>query len=158
MKRMLIILAFHLFSTNFLFSQISVNATDCGLTYLYDNAGNRIARVWISCQLTGKKSDDDTATIQNTTFDDLTEKNSLISEIEISVLYPNPTAGNFSIVFNQEITDARVLLATNSGMTIYDFKYSGKEIPIDISSLSSGIYYVSIYVNKKWLQKSVVKQ
>lgn len=134
------------------FSQ-TINAfDDCGLTYIYDAAGNRTARLWIPCNTGSHKTDETEQTSVNPSKQD-----TLLTEIQLNV-YPNPTGGKFVLDFNQYLENINFVIVNASGQTIRQQKTSSKQIPVDISALAAGTYYLKIYTAKKNFQSVVVKQ
>jgi hypothetical protein len=64
----------------------------CGLSYHYDNSGNRIQREVTTDCSSGKTSLNNANSNSDSTSLELKES-----------IYPNPTAGNFNVVFNNAI-------------------------------------------------------
>lgn len=155
MKHVICVVTIVLFITlsNSSFSQASVNINDCGLTYFYDLAGNRNMRAVVQCPGTSwKKEGEEVSPNQEEA------KDSVVSEIVLTLLYPNPTQGDFRVTFNQELTDAWAVITDNTGKKMYETRASGKEIPMDISKFAAGVYYVTVYTSKKSYSKTVVKK
>jgi hypothetical protein len=157
MKAKVILIICIMLSVNLAFSQgISVNPSDCGLTYGYDAAGNRIIRFIVSCTgLESHKTDETSDTTSQQSGH--SAKDTLFSEIEVN-LYPNPTSGKFTLDFNQPLNFVQVVVINNNGQIMLTVKTAGQQIPIDISSFSAGVYYVKLYTTKKEFAKIVVKK
>lgn len=74
----------------------------------------------------------------------VTSVNSLSNASQVSV-YPNPSNDKLTVKCGQDIDKASIYLCNNLGETITRFNYSKDEANIlDISHLSSGIYFISI--------------
>ena len=106
----------------------------CGLIYTYDNAGNRIQRSENPC------SDDSRMLVMADTIN----KDSLSTQNLQETLYPNPTAGPFYVVFNNNVSDAQLTITDNLGRQVYNAFVSGATIPVDISAFSPGMYYITV--------------
>lgn len=155
-SKLIIFFVLLLIGVNQGFSQLSVSATDCGLTYLYDNAGNRVARVWLNCQTTGKQDASEVAEVSQEANGESEEE--LVTKLEIT-LFPNPTSDVVNLTFSAEVTNVRVVVTDNTGKVIKDDRHSGLSVPLNLQSLSSGLYYVSVFDDKKKLSgSSVMKQ
>lgn len=136
----IILLCALLMSSGTVFAQIIPVATlDCGWNYIYDNAGNRKARVYsnFNCPPSSGKTDE--------------------TEIDIVTLYPNPTNGNFQIEFNKELDNAEVIVIDNSGKLLLREFHSGLTVPLDLSGKAAGVYHVTVRHGDKYKSKSVVK-
>lgn len=61
------------------------------------------------------------------------------------LLYPNPTSCMLTIAFGQELQDATLLVTDIQGKEILKRFVSGNTAVVDLSSVKSGIYFVSVY-------------
>jgi hypothetical protein len=121
--------------------------TYCGLTYYYDAVGNRIQRIAVSdCGEGRMLVIADTAT-KDSTSQRLTEG-----------LYPNPTSGAVSVVFNNPVSEAQVSIMDNLGRQLYTATVSGTNIPLDISQYNDGIYLIVVRTGGNSYKSKVVKQ
>ncbi|MBC7408868.1 MAG: S8 family serine peptidase, partial [Arcicella sp.] len=59
-------------------------------------------------------------------------------------VYPNPIQTNFAIHFSDKTSEASILIYNNLGQLILQNNQIKSDIPLDISSLSSGIYFYKI--------------
>jgi hypothetical protein len=65
-------------------------------------------------------------------------------EIEMMV-YPNPSSGLYKVVMDKEYRQLEVTVATASNQSVYrKIFFETQEIEIDLSALSSGIYFLNI--------------
>ena len=65
-------------------------------------------------------------------------------------LYPNPSSGRFNIRFLSDVyTEFSVRVATSSGQELKSYHFTGLRygsvIPMDLSSLASGTYFLEVY-------------
>ncbi len=66
-----------------------------------------------------------------------------LSESKVSI-YPNPTSGKFVIETNYYSDDLDILIRDNQGRIIKQIKPQAKNIDVDISSYSSGLYFIEL--------------
>jgi hypothetical protein len=92
-----------------------------------------------------------TGTKGNNRFDNLTVEGDISSDIdaipEISksdyALYPNPAKDHITLITTFE-GEKVVSIYNSSGIAVSTYKMSGKEIQIETSSLSQGLYFMKI--------------
>ena len=72
-------------------------------------------------------------------------------------IYPNPTSGNFNVVFTDAINTGQLIITDNLGRQLYNKTISGTSVPLNISSLAQGVYYVTIKTGEYSFQNTVVK-
>ncbi len=81
-------------------------------------------------------------------------------ELQNIVLYPNPSNGIFNLVTGtNEITS--IELYDLSGKIIWskkDFEGSNSEIPLNLSLISQGIYFVKVTANNQSIVKRIIKE
>ncbi|MFA7688303.1 MAG: T9SS type A sorting domain-containing protein [Moheibacter sp.] len=77
------------------------------------------------------------------------------SDINLIYLYPNPTTGIINIKTEEPITQAGVYTITGSKLPI---QLSETDNTIDISDLSTGIYFVRITVNNQSQTYKIIKE
>jgi hypothetical protein len=119
------------------------------VTYTYDNAGNRIARV-----ITLLKSS--SAPAQAKAIEALPD---LIAEKAIKI-YPNPTDGIVSVEiegYSDEI-NAEFLITDLSGRVIANRKATTSYQSFDLSRQTAGIYLMKITVNVEAVIWKIVKK
>lgn len=158
MKRKIACIFWGLILSSLLFSQGITNVnplTDCGLTYGYDAAGNRVFRVLVQCGYASGKTDETDSLNYLQPANPV--KDTLISQIQVS-LFPNPTTGPFTLSFNQVVDYLEIMIVNSSGQIVRNEKTSGQQIPVDISGLSAGVYYIRLYTTKEQFSKIVVKK
>ena len=142
----------------FLAGWASCNAqslVDCGLTYFYDAAGNRILRMVVQCG-SGTGRHTDTATAIATTRD-IHSDTTTLGKFEIVLMAPNPTGGPFHITCNQDLDNSNVTIIDLTGQVVSQTTVSGREVPMDISHLAPGTYQVIVTTSSNTTAKSIVK-
>jgi|ERR1043165_1250415 hypothetical protein len=142
-------------NVSFVFSQVNINPFDCGLTYGYDAAGNRVIRLVVQCApppMSGKTDTTESAASRQAPD----QRDTLISQIQVT-LYPNPTSGKFVLDFTQPIDNLEVMVVNGNGQVMLNQKTSGQKIPLDISTFAAGVYYVKVYTTKQEFAKIVLK-
>jgi hypothetical protein len=83
----------------------------------------------------------------------------LLKESSSIKIYPNPIKDKFQIEFQNKITQDLKLNITNSlGQTLYILDNPSQKQNIDISFLSSGIYYLKIQSNTEIITHKIIKQ
>jgi hypothetical protein len=120
--------------------------TDCGVTYSYDAVGNRIQRAPIVCGFDTRMLVVTDST-KNTTNQQLTE-----------ALYPNPTGGPVSVVFNTPVMEAKVTIIDYLGRQLYSATVSGTNIPLDLSHYNDGVYMIVVRTGGNSYESTVVKE
>jgi len=139
MKKIVFILISVILLSSDVFSQTPM--LECGWNYYYDNAGNRTARLYYNCNSPSREAED-----------------SVIAEIDVVTLYPNPTNGEVHIEFSQELENAEVIVSDNIGRLIYRQTHSGNMVTINLTNQPAATYHVIIRRNKdKHYSKKVVK-
>ena len=119
----------------------------CGIVNVYDNAGNRIKRVYFCNNGTNPypaRQQTTTKTTQEFQY--------------VDALYPNPTTGKFIITFSRTLSNATVFILDVNGKAIARFRASGNTVSFDLSSYASGIYFVRIDDAGNTILKKVVKE
>lgn len=145
-------------------SQTIIGPEDCGLTYIYDNAGNRICRLVVLCGTPhGKKENSETTYIASMPEQETDSSAKEISEdvllnAEISWLFPNPTQGEFKVVFSKYQEKARLSIIDNNGSQLFSDKVNGYDATFDISNYAAGTYWVRIVKGNKRESKKIMKQ
>jgi hypothetical protein len=170
MNKLIIAIAILLCSLDGIAQQIPSGI--CGIVYLYDANGARVKRVYFCNNGVDPYP---TARINEESFVDgssekggvqlETNNNSLqktktenASFQTVDALYPNPTTGQFSILFSNKIVNGTYTITDINGKIVQKAAIAGKTIAFDISNLAAGIYFVNIWENGKIITKKVVKQ
>jgi hypothetical protein len=142
-------------------------------TYTYDNAGNRYLRVYtvMPCTQPNCRVRQDTMTQQ--TLDSLfiiTQNNpellipeviddkSIITEIKLKAIYPNPSKGNVYLSFTDYLKNVNISIFDVSGTFYGSLVISGQDIQLDMSMYSAGEYILQILTNegKKYTKKIIL--
>jgi hypothetical protein len=139
----------NLLSIILFFAAASISAQS--VSYQYDNAGNRTARVINMQSSPSMRSSEDATEIVS--LDDL------ISGQKIKI-YPNPTEGMLAV----EITDfteqlkAEILIADMSGRIISKKKMETGYASFDLTRQSQGIYVLKIAINGESVSWKIIKK
>ena len=144
-----------------LLGQTSIAQTtqgNCAIKFTYDAAGNRIKRVESCGGLIQKASEADLANSQaNEESNDEPMAQKPNDDLDIAVLFPNPTSATCIVSLNKEVTNATLVLYDNQGKQVYYEQINGKDIPLNLAGLSSGSYIVIIRTENRAVHKTVVK-
>ena len=159
LKLLIILLA--VFSKDAICQQLPVGS--CGYVYIYDDAGNRVRRVYFCNNGTDpypQRNANAFAKSKNASsnifFTDKELKNAEV--VEVNELYPNPTTGKFVIGFSKKLVDAEIVITDGSGKQIQRYKDSGIQLQFDLSGFASGTYFLVIRNKGISMSKKVVKQ
>jgi len=80
-----------------------------------------------------------------------------LNDLELSAqISPNPTSGEVKISFNNQIS-ASLILTDLSGKIIVENFINGMEYLLDLSSLTSGTYLISIQSETSYNVQRIVK-
>ncbi len=82
--------------------------------------------------------------------------NSGVEENELKpgiAIYPNPTYSHITISVNQRLVGASFTLYNPVGKMVYSGKLSSENTHVDLSSLASGIYFLSLNEEKRILHR-----
>jgi hypothetical protein len=146
-------------------------------TFSYDNAGNRIKRVYTlatgcianpaNCRtkpndsLKQKALDSLFAIAQDIEIklpENPTEKLIYDGSVELKNIYPNPTKGNFIIQFTNLVLQGSLLIVDIHGNKLDEIALDGTEFQIDISLFPAGEYILYIRTKDgKTYNKKIVK-
>jgi hypothetical protein len=152
-----------IFSLLFLFITFSelaaqqIPAGSCGIVNVYDNAGNRVRRVYFCNNGTdpypqkGQPPKSEERLFTTTNADNFSYE-------PVDALYPNPTSGKFTITFTKSLNNARVVITDNAGKFLTNTKASGIQAEFDLSRYPAGVYYVRIEEGAILIVKKVVVQ
>lgn len=142
-------------------------------TYTYDNAGNRYVRVYTvtpctqpSCRV---RKDTITQQILDSLFiiaqnnpelmvPEVIDDKSIITEINLKALYPNPSKGNLYLSFTDYLKNVSISIFDVSGTFYGTLVISGQDIQLDMSMYSAGEYILQILTNegKKYTKKIII--
>ena len=85
-----------------------------------------------------------------------------IADMDLSksfTVYPNPSNGNFQILFDNDFTHSDLLInvINTLGEIVYStYKNDGTILQIDISSVSSGTYILNLISDKEIISKNIL--
>jgi len=131
---------------------------NCAIKFTYDAAGNRVKRVEQCGGLIQKAGESDLANspaIEESNDKPAAQESS--DDLDIAVLFPNPTSATCIVSLNKEISNATLELYDNQGKQVHYERVSGKDIPLNLAGLSSGSYIVIIRTENRTVHKTVVK-
>ncbi|MDE3183582.1 MAG: T9SS type A sorting domain-containing protein [Bacteroidota bacterium] len=145
-----------------MFSQIpnlkaQLQPGECGIMFTYDATGSLIQREFI-CNNSG--------TVMYRTANSTMKSNDSISTgnlsdekiIKVNALMPNPTTGKFTITLSNNLKNGKVMLLDANGKIIENRTENGNSISFDVSSRSSGIYFIRIENEGEKFTFKVIKQ
>jgi hypothetical protein len=129
----------------------------CGIMFTYDATGSLIKREFI-CNTSG--------TVMYRTANSTTKGNDSISTgnlsdekiIKVNALMPNPTTGKFTVTLSSSLKNGKVMLLDANGKIVENRTENGNTLSFDLSSRSSGIYFVRIENEGKVFTFKVIKQ
>lgn len=121
------------------------------ITYIYDNAGNRIKREIVLSPKGVRSSEDNT--------DDTQPVCDMLADKDIKI-HPNPTTGMLKIeITNYESGDlGNIYVYSINGHAITNSKILSPLTDIDISNSPNGIYLLTIQLNDNRATWRVIKQ
>lgn len=150
----------------FLFNFIALTSNligQCYIQYTYDASGNRIKREYVGgCAKPGLTGD-----VVAVSLDTL---QAVVAELRTELfrqdvegyirIYPNPTAGLFTIQLEHYSAEWTYVLRGLSGQLIRQGSISGEDISIDISTIPAADYTFRIYDAKGQIiyHTSIIKQ
>lgn len=73
-------------------------------------------------------------------------------------VYPNPSTGQFSILFNKQISDAKISVTNIVGQEIFQSAITNLKMEIDITQQPKGIYFVQVVNEKTVLTRKLIKE
>lgn len=137
-----------LFGILLLLAAMSMNAQ--GVSYTYDDAGNRTARV---ITLAPSKSPAAPQPEAESPFSDRIAKQSIR-------IYPNPTEGMLAVEIQDFTTDmkAEYRLTDTGGRTITTVKAATGYQTLDLSRQAAGIYLLQITINGESVVWKIIKK
>jgi hypothetical protein len=73
-------------------------------------------------------------------------------------IYPNPATENINITSAFPMNKVKLSIFNCAGILVMDKNMSGNVLPLDIASLSSGVYYIQIMDNGQLMQQMFIKE
>ena len=86
----------------------------------------------------------------------LVETSYVEGELKNVQIYPNPANDQITIKFDQAVTNAKVKINDELGRTIFETKFSGDKLQIDVSTFSQGLYFITIDQNNSTLKAKLI--
>jgi Secretion system C-terminal sorting domain len=80
-----------------------------------------------------------------------------ISNMKDITIYPNPVINKLYLGFNQETQLDKLIITNTLGQSVFQSNDKLNSQEIDVSFLSSGVYYISIYVGNEQKQIKFIK-
>jgi hypothetical protein len=160
MKKQLMLSALIIFSALSAIAQ-QIPEGSCGIVYIHDAAGNRTQRIYF-CNNGGPYPtlvNIDTSglpSVSNSVFTKEEVKNMEFKEV--NALYPNPTSGQFSVIFSKSVANASITITDANEKRVQQVKAIGNKVDFDLSAMASGTYFVRIEENGNVIIKKVIKQ
>jgi hypothetical protein len=72
-------------------------------------------------------------------------------------IYPNPAGNTLNIEFMQDVQDVPYQLTDMTGKVVLASRFSGTEHRVDLSSVTPGVYILSMQVDGAWMNFQVLK-
>jgi hypothetical protein len=110
----------------------------CYIKYQYDANGNRTNRAY-SCEWYGGNQSSRPSNKNNESS---------------TIVFPNPSAGVFTVSSNAELQDAIINIKNIQGQTVKQYTYNGISQKYDIHNLPVGQYFIEVLSNQN---KEVLK-
>jgi hypothetical protein len=110
----------------------------CLIKYQYDANGNRTNRAY-SCEWYGGNQSSRTSSKNNESS---------------TIVFPNPSAGIFTVSSNAELQNAIINIKNMQGQTVKQYIYNGISQEYDIRHLPVGQYFIEVLSNQS---KEVLK-
>lgn len=133
---------------------LSFSAFSQNITYVYDNAGNRVQRLVIGLPSGLAQANSSNQTGTNV---ELTEENSKVNQDSLKIedskenfdflIYPNPTLAEISVVLDAaflEMDQKEIFIYDKMGTILDRQKVKEQKIILDLSKYASGQYFVKI--------------
>lgn len=119
------------------------------VSYSYDAAGNRVSKEIV---LEQKRSLKKGNSHENTVSETLSDK-----EIRI---YPNPTKGILKLEISvlEENDNCEISIYSSSGQLLYTLRTNEQIIDIDMTSFTSGAYFLHITINREQSIWKIIKE
>jgi hypothetical protein len=119
-----------------------------GITYTYDNAGNRIMQKYVVTLLS------DSSNLNNSPSEEAN-----MSEYKI-IVYPNPTKGQLMIEVKgcDDQNKAIFTLYNLQGSQLQKIVAGIEETPLDMTNYPSGYYLLRVYFDNKAVEYKIIKQ
>lgn len=73
-------------------------------------------------------------------------------------IFPNPSAGQFSILFNKQISDAKISVTNIVGQAVFQSAITNLQMEIDMAQQPNGIYFVQVVNEKTVLTRKLIKK
>lgn len=133
---------------------VACHAQNATVNYSYDASGNRIQRT-----LAFKKAEDNDKGVAATDSAGwLAEASGSIAGVRLS-LYPNPTAGQFTLAFTEALpSPVQVCLCTSSGAVIETRAVRGTSEVFDLTGKSAGVYLLLLEAGGKAQTWKIIKK
>lgn len=136
----------------------------CTIRFDYDAAGNRIKRYENCPNNQFREAHPDSLAAMQAIAEETKEdsaENALEASkeaIDIAVLYPNPANSYCIVALNRAVENAAITLVDNQGKVVqYYSSLNGKDIRLELSGISAGVYKVVLHYEGKTVYKTVVK-
>lgn len=119
------------------------------VSYSYDAAGNRVSKEIVLEQKRSLKKENSHG---NTVSETLSDK-----EIRI---YPNPTKGILKLEISvlEENDNCEISIYSSSGQLLYTLRTNEQIIDIDMTSFTSGAYFLHITINREQSIWKIIKE
>lgn len=126
------------------------------VSYTYDAAGNRIARVIVLSASNASRSTKSIKSVDNA--EDPASFNDLINGRQIKI-HPNPTEGRLAVeVTGSNDDNIQITVFSEAGNQLLSLKTSDGITPVDLSAFPAGIYILYLTVEGKTEHYKIIKR
>lgn len=73
-------------------------------------------------------------------------------------VFPNPSTGQFSILFNKQISDAKISVTNIVGQAVFQSAITNLQMEIDMAQQPNGIYFVYVITKNNTLTQKIAIQ
>src|SRR5690606_31805274 len=82
-----------------------------------------------------------------------------LTQSQLSI-YPNPTRGEFYILTEKSYGDSQISIQDMTGKTVYQttLNLANQRGTVDVSSIPTGVYVVTIHTNEGKITKKLIKK
>jgi Secretion system C-terminal sorting domain len=110
----------------------------CGVQYVYDNAGNRIKRTVVFCLVS---EDDESNSSFLKTLKPSQPNLTKTMKVEFQA-YPNPSNGHFDVVVDAVVENTSIVVYDITGKQVHTQNVISERTSIDVSKIAKGIFVV----------------
>jgi len=129
---------------------------NCIIKYIYDASGNRVQRGEM-CGGSGNKMSNPNEIINEDETTKSTTQQQTNSELDIAMLFPNPTSSSCFIILNKPVSNATLELYDTQGKIMHYERVDGYRFQLDLSTYASGTYIIIVKTQDKGTHRTVIR-